>query len=349
MTTRRFTHPGRTRATTCAAVLGLALLASPALAGASSAATRRTASAGPVATAATGPAMTSTHRAVSTVHLPAGFRPEGIASGPNRTYYIGSLADGRIWTGSLNPRSADGHQLTPGVPGRSLRGMELDRRSGLLWAAGQDGETGILLGVDIATGAIAHRIVVPGAVFLNDLVVEPNAVWVTDSQLDRLTRVALDCHSGSPTGAVDAVALGGSWPQAPAGAVRANGIDTLWDGSLLLDHSSVGGLWQVDPHTGTARQIPVRRGPGITGGDGLERRGHTLFVVRGNDAGRVEKLKLHHNRRGWTATWRSSMGAPGLQVPSTATLVHHVLWTVDARFGIEEPDTADYSIVPLTH
>src|SRR4051794_40453116 len=40
-------------------------------------------------------------RPARTVALPNGFRPEGIASGPGRTYYAGSMADGRIVTGDL--------------------------------------------------------------------------------------------------------------------------------------------------------------------------------------------------------------------------------------------------------
>jgi len=342
MNTRRLAHPGRIRTTACTAVLGLALLSSPVLAGAATAATRSAAPAG------SNRISVSASRPATAVALPNGFRPEGIASGPNQTYYAGSLADGRIWTGTLRTRGQQhGHELTAAVPGRSLRGLELDRRSNLLWAAGQDGDTGIVLAVDASTGAIVHRIVVPEAVFLNDLTVEPNAVWVTDSRADRLTRIGLHSSDGSYADRLDIIPLTGDWPTTPADGIRANGIDTLWDGTLLLNHSSAGGLWQVSPHTGVAHQIPVRSGPGITGGDGLVRKGHTVFVVRGSGNNQVDMLKLHHNRRGWRATWRRALGSPMLDVPSTTALVHHVLWTVNARFGVSEPATAAYQIVPV--
>jgi hypothetical protein len=350
MNTRRFTYRTRVIAAAGAAAIiltgGVAtgLLASPALAGESTAATQAVSSAGSTSFAA------SATKNLHAVSLPTGFRPEGVASGPKRTYFAGSMGDGRIWIGSL--KTGSGHLLTAGVSGRALRGMEWDKRSNLLWAAGQDGTTGIVLAVDIATGAVKYRIEIPGAGFLNDLTVEPNAVWVTDSRVDRLTRIALRDVTGAKTGQINYIPLKGAWPATGTakGANGANGIETLWDGSLLLDNSTAGGLYRVDYNTGTAWPLPVRRGPGVTGGDGLERKGHTLFVVRGNKASpnSVEQLKLHHTaKKGWRATWRKSLTSPQLDVPSTAMFVNHTLWAVTARFGVANPESASYLIVPL--
>ena len=75
---------------------------------------------------------------------------------------------------------------------------------------------------------------------------------------------------GSPSGNLSPLALGGAWPVGPAGTTNANGIRELPDGSLVLNNSRVGGLWQVDAATGVARAIPVNGGPGLIGGDGLE-------------------------------------------------------------------------------
>ncbi|GAB3253450.1 NHL repeat-containing protein [Kineosporia babensis] len=348
MTTRRFRYLGHVRTAAGAAVLGLALIASPALAGEYSAATPAASPAGSKATVAleSTPIAATAKKFPDSINLPNGFRPEGIASGPKRQFFAGSLADGRIWTGSL--KTGEGRVLTPGVPGRSLRGMEWDPRSNLLWAAGQDGDQGIVLGVDIATGSIKHRVKVPGAIFLNDLTVEPNAVWVTDSRVDRLTRIALRDATGAKAGQINFINLKGAWPLTPAGKNGANGLETLWDGSLILNNSTFGGIYRVSYHTGEAKVLPIRRGPGITGGDGLERKGHTLFVIRGNSQNAVEKLKLHHSRgKGWRATWRKTLTSPKLDVPSTATFVHHTLWTVNARFGVQNPDSANYTVVPL--
>ncbi|GLY30113.1 hypothetical protein Kisp02_34780 [Kineosporia sp. NBRC 101731] len=316
-------------------MIGTALLASPALAGEFTGA----------APSSPAPAKAaSSKKALTTIDLPTGFRPEGITSGPRRTFFAGSVADGCIWTGSL--KTGAGHRLTAGVPGRSLRGLQWDQRSNLLWAAGQDGSQGIVLAVDATSGAVEHRIEVPGSAFLNDVLIEPNAVWVTDSRVDRLTRIDLRAATGLPTGQTNFITLKGAWPATTTGN-GANGIDNLWDGTLLLDNSTHGGIYTVDPHTGETKNILVKRGPGITGGDGLERKGHTLFVVRGNSRNAVEALKLHHSRKGWRATWRRTLTSPQLDVPSTATFVNHTLWAVNARFGVADPATASYLLVPL--
>ncbi|HST82870.1 MAG TPA: hypothetical protein VLL08_14140 [Kineosporiaceae bacterium] len=290
----------------------------------------------------------STTAQAEPVALPTGFRPEGVTSGPGDTYYTGSLADGRIWTGDLS--RGTGRQLLAGVTGRALRGMQWDPRSGLLWVVGQDDSTGIVLAVDARTGTLQQRIVVPDAVFLNDLVITRKALWITDSRVDRLTRVPLDRH-GRPAGEQTQLPLTGAWPTPEAGN-RANGIRTLPDGSLVLDHSTAGGLWQVDPETGVAAAIPVTGGPaggpGITGGDGLERSGRILYVVRGSGQQEVSVLKLCRNAAGWTATWTDPLTSPALDVPSTATLVGRTLWAVNARFGVADPATASYAIIPLT-
>ena len=277
------------------------------------------------------------------VQLGAGFRPEGVESGPGDTYYAGSLADGRIATGDLSEGTT--RVLLPGVPGRALRGLFRDPRSGLLWAAGQDGTTGIVLAVDSRSGEVEARVVVPGAVFLNDLVVTRGAVWVTDSRVDRLTRIPLD-RRGAPAGDVSFLPLGAPWPAYVSG-VNANGIRALPDGTLVLNNSTAGGLWTVDPRSGAVRPLPVSGGPGLTGGDGLELRGRTLYDVRGSGQAEVSVVKLDRTKEGWTGRWAGALTDPALDVPSTATVAGGRLWAVNARFGVADPATATYAIVPL--
>lgn len=291
--------------------------------------------------AASAPTARMAGHGQAAVALPDGFRPEGVTSGPGDRYYTGSLADGRIWTGDLS--KGTGRQLVSGVTGRALRGMQYDRRTGLLWVVGQDGAapnaTGIVLVIEARSGKILDRIVVPGAVFLNDIVLAGKAAWVTDSGVDKLTRISLGSKKLSQ------IALGGPWPT-PAGN-RANGIRQLPDGSLLIDNSTAGGLWQVNRKTGVVTQIPVKGGPGITGGDGLELRGNTLYVVRGSGQQEVSVLRLKQHKGSWTATWQGALTSSALDVPSTATLVGSTLWAVNARFGVANPDAAAYQIVPL--
>ena len=211
--------------------------------------------------------------------------------------------------------------LLPGATGRQLRGLYYDDRSKLVWAAGNVGTVAHVWAVDSRSGDVVQDTVVPGAVFLNDLVVTRRAVWVTDSRVDRLTVLALG-RQGRPTGAAPAfLPLTGEWPAGDGAAINANGIRQLPDGSAVLNNSRVGGLWQVDPSTGVVDRIPVAGGPGITGGDGLELQGRTLYNVRGSGPAEVSVLRLHRTRDGWTATWRGALTDPRLDVPSTATLV----------------------------
>lgn len=281
------------------------------------------------------------------VALPNGFRPEGIASGPGTRGYVGSLADGAVVAGNL--RAGQLEPLWPGEPGRAVRGLMFDHRSGLLWVAGQVQTAGHVWAIQAWTGAVVAAIPVPGAVFLNDLVITRSAVWVTDSRLvpDRLTRIGLR-RDGKPAGTAPTfLALGGGWPAGDGAGVNANGIRRLPDGSLLLNNSAVGGLWQVDPLTGVARSVPVHGGPGITAGDGLLIEGRTIYVVRGSGPAEVSVLTLERDGGGWLARWRGARTDPSLDVPSTATLAGGVLWAVNARFGVADPGTAEYWVTPL--
>ncbi|GAB3756406.1 hypothetical protein GCM10028864_38510 [Microlunatus parietis] len=287
------------------------------------------------------------NRLPETVALPNGFRPEGIASGPGTRGYVGSLADGAVVAGSL--RAGRLEPLWPGEPGRAVRGMMFDHRTGLLWVAGQVQAAGFVWAIQAWSGAVVTAIPVPGSVFLNDLVITRSAVWVTDSRLvpDRLTKIALR-RTGRPTGSDPTfLPLGGDWPAGSGSGVNANGIRELPDGSLLLNNSAVGGLWQVDPRTGDTRNVPVHGGPGITAGDGLLIEGRTIYVVRGSGQAEISVLALDRSRTGWSAQWRGTRTADTLDVPSTATLAGGALWAVNARFGVPDPGTAEYWITRL--
>jgi sugar lactone lactonase YvrE len=320
-------------AAAAAGVVAGALAASPALAAPAPAA--------PAAAAASAHAQ---HAPRDEVGLPVGFRPEGIASA-GRTFFSGSLADGRIWRGDLI--TGKGAVLVPGVTGRSLRGMQVDRRTGLLWVTGNEGATGIVLAVNARTGAVTRRIEVPGARFLNDLVVTRRTVWVTDSNVDRLTAVPLDRRGRPAAAPLRFLPLTGDWPATPTGRIGANGIRALPGGQLVLDNSTAGGLYAVDRRTGRARQIPVTGTPAILGGDGLELVGLRLYVVRGSGGSDVTVVRLRPTRAGWTGTVTGVLTDPRLDVPSTATAALGRLWAVNARFGNPSPVTATYSAVAL--
>ncbi|MEO5744974.1 MAG: hypothetical protein ABIQ53_10355, partial [Terracoccus sp.] len=277
--------------------------------------------------------------------LPNGIRPEGITSGPSGTYYVGSLADGRIVTG--NVRTGTQRTLLQGAVGRSLRGLFHDDRTGFVWAVGNVGDVAHVWAVNGHNGKVVSDTVIPGGVFLNDLVVTSNRVWVTDSSVDRLVAVPIG-RRGYPTrGDLVVLPLRSSWPAGDGTSINANGIRELPDQSLVLNNSRVGGLWQVNRHTGAARSILVTGGPGIVSGDGLELAGSVLYNVRGTGASAVAVVRLRHSRGCWTAAWIGDLSDPGLDVPSTATVIGRSLYAVNARFGTPSPDTAEYWVSRL--
>ena len=277
--------------------------------------------------------------------LPNGLRPEGIASGPGGTFYVGSMADGRVLSGNL--KDGQTRLLLAGATGRQIRGLFFDVRSKLLWAAGNVGTVAHVWAVHSRTGAVVSDTVVPGALFLNDLVATPSAVWVTDSRRDRLTRIALR-RNGLPAGSQPTfLALSGAWPGFDGTNIAANGIRSLPDGSLVLNHSTCGGLWQIDPVSGAAAEIAVVGGPRIVGGDGLDRRGNVLINVRGGGPNQVSVLRLKRHFGGRVAVWKQTLTDPTLDVPSTATIRGDHVYAVNARFGVAAPETASYWVTRL--
>jgi len=192
---------------------------------------------------------------------------------------------------------------------------------------------------DASSGDVVRTWTVPDAAFLNDLTITPTAVWVTDSGVDRLLRIPV-LAAGAPGNAIGFLPLTGAWPT--SGDLRANGIRALPDGTLLLDHSTAGGLWQVDPASGVVSAIPISRGT-LIGGDGVELLGSTVFVVRGNDNESITRLTLGHSRSGkLTARWRGLITDPDLDFPSTTSRSARYLYTISARFSVADPTTADF-------
>ncbi|MGO4597053.1 hypothetical protein [Terrabacter sp. 2RAF25] len=281
----------------------------------------------------------------NSVALPNGTQPEGITSGPGATFYVGSVADGRILKGNL--RTGMVRTLLAGAAGRSLRGLFFDHRTGLVWAVGSLGADGHIWAVSSRSGRVVSDTMVRGAGFLNDLVITRRAVWATDSSVDRLTVLRLT-GDGRPThGMPHFVPLRGEWPASPANTFNANGIRSLPDGALVLNNSRVGGLWQVDRRTGMARRMMVKGGPAITSGDGLELVGTKLYNVRGAGGADVVVTRMRRHDDRWRAEWLKTLTDPSLDVPSTATAALGSLWVVNARFGVASPETASFSLTRL--
>lgn len=273
-----------------------------------------------------------------TIALPPGLRPEGVTSDGDSTFYVGSLGDGRVVTGDL--ATGKTRVLVPGVDGRVAVGMQHDRRHDRLWVAG--GPTGAVTAYDTGSGEELGRWLTPGSVFLNDVAVTRDAVYVTDSGRQRLVVVPLGDGGALPAAdGATTLPLTGDLEVDPA-AFNANGIRALREDTLVLVQSNTGTLFLVDAATGTTDAVEMTEGT-LAGGDGLELGAGRLFVVRGGGDDTVAVVRLDDG--GATAAVEQVVRDPAFDVPTTATFADGVLWAVNARFDTEPTPDAEYDLV----
>lgn len=300
-----------------------------------------------VAPALAGPGHRDDHRGVPAgperIDLPDGWRPEGIATDGKRLY-VGSLANGAIWV--ADPRSGSGEVLAPGVEGRVAVGVEHDRRRDLLWVAG--GLTGEVRAHDADTGDVVAAYAFPSTDgvqrFLNDLVVTRHAVYVTDSRHPQLAVVPLDGRGLPAADQARVLPLTGDLQMAAGNNL--NGIAAVGHrGSLVAVQSNLGRLLRIDPRTGETDEVDLR-GETLVNGDGLEAARGRLYVLRNRD-NLIVPVRLHH--RADRGTVEDALTDPDLDVPSTAAIVRHSLYAVNARFTTPPTPETDYWIarVPL--
>lgn len=274
----------------------------------------------------------------TTIPLPDGFRPEGIASGNGHTFFVGSLANGAIYGGDL--ATGEGAVVVPGQAGRVSVGLKYDSRSGLLFVAG--GPTGKAFIYDPATGALVREIqlTTPPTTFVNDVVVSTEAAYFTDSMRPVLYRVPLDAN-GAPTGTSQEIPLGGDF-EFIAGAFNANGIDAVPNGDLLIIvNSTTGDLYAVDPATGDATLIDLGGGS-VLRGDGILLQGKTLYVVQ-NVFNQVAVVEVSNDFT--TGEIVDLITSASFRVPTTIAAFGSRLYVVNARFDTPPTPDTDYDVV----
>lgn len=269
------------------------------------------------------------------ISLPDGWQPEGIATGRGTSFYVGSLADGAIYRGSV--LTGRGAVLVPGQAGQVAVGIEVDRRN-RLWVAG--GATGAARVYDAGSGRlIASYQLATGATFINDVVVTQDAAYFTDSVNPVLHVVPID--RGRP-GTARTLPLTGELQYAEG--FNVNGIEASPDGrTLLLVQSNLGLLFRASARTGVTDQVDLG-GASLTNGDGLLRRGDTLYVVR-NRLNEIAVIDL--GRRYATGRLTATLTDPNFQVPTTVAAFGPYLYAVNARFGTPPTPDTTYTVVRL--
>lgn len=281
------------------------------------------------------PAASARHSSSERIPLPDGFRPEGITIGRDHTAFLGSLADGDIYR--LNLRTGEGQVISQG-PGTMSVGLKIDRHGRLFVSGGGAGDARV---VDSRSGAVlaGYTFAQPPATFINDVVLTRRMAWFTDSAQPQLYGLPLGRHGTLPDQSdVVTLPLTGDWVQVP-NANNSNGIVQTPDRkALIVVNSAAAKLFRIDPSTGVATEVDLN-GASVENGDGLLRKGRTLYVVR-NRANVVAVFRL--NREGTSARLVDTVTSPTFDVPTTVARRGHSLYLPNARFGIESPDTAEY-------
>jgi hypothetical protein len=174
--------------------------------------------------------------------------------------------------------------------------------------------------------------------------VTDRAAWFTDSRLQQLYVVPLGRHGRLPgQDAVRTLPLTGDLQYTEdLTDVDLNGIVAARDGRVLLSvQTSTGKLFRINPRSGVTREVDLG-GATLDNGDGLLLAGRVLFVVQ-NRLNRIAVVVLSESLRSGRVV--ATITDPDFDVPTTITFAAGALYAVNARFGIEDPDTADYDIV----
>lgn len=208
-----------------------------------------------------------------------GILPEGITVTRDGTLYVSSDGTGQLFRG---------HVSTPGLRPFAARGVD-DRTStlgvhtdtrGRLYSVG-----GATLAVHDARGRLLARRAAEdgplGAPDLNDLVITPSAVYVTDWANPVVHRAELRHGRLGPLRPW--LDIRGALPQFPAQYWLLNGIvaDPSGD-TLLVASNGTEALWRVDTTSRAVEQVSL--GGESFGADGMLLRGGTLYAVLNHGA-----------------------------------------------------------------
>src|SRR3982750_1656350 len=185
----------------------------------------------------------------TTIALPDGFPPEGIAIGGHFAYF-GSRRAGAIYR--ARPRTGTGAVISEG-PGTPSLGLKIDQRGRLFVAGGTGGDARV---VDARTGKVLASYPLHAApAFVNDVILTPTAAWFTDSTNPVLYKLAFGRHGELPAAATP-VPLTGDLVYTTG--TNANGIVTTPDHrGLLVVQSNTGKLFRVDPRTGATTTVDL--------------------------------------------------------------------------------------------
>lgn len=276
-----------------------------------------------------------------TVSTDPGVMPEGITVRPDGTIYVTSDATGRLYAGQVSdPRL---HELP--AEGALERGTSLGVHtdpSGRIWSVG-----GATLTVHAPDGRLLARRTAAGGPLgpsrLNDLVLTPDAVYVTDWANPIVYRATVDGREVGPLEPWLDILPALSW--FPARYWLLNGIVADPSGrTLLVASNGTEAVWRVDIATKDVE--PVDLGDQSFGADGMVLHGTTLYAVLNYGAPHgvyVAQLDPELRSGRVTATILADADGKPFDLPTTLGRAGCRLYVVNSQ-NDDPPGTPPYTV-----
>jgi hypothetical protein len=274
-----------------------------------------------------------------TIPLPAGWQPEGIATGFGNQFFSGSRATGSIYRGSL--KTGKGRVLVQRTGGAAT-GLKVDRRNRLFVSGAATGTARVY---NAGTGKLLREYqLTTDPTFINDVTLTHRAAYFTDSVNQRLYVLRLGRHGRLPATSQALTLTGDLQYDADPGTFELNGIAAAGKRRLITVQSRTGKLFLVDARTGATREIGLG-GDSVPNGDGILLRGRTLYVVQNQD----NKIAVVHLGRGLRqGEIKRFLTDDDFDVPTTIAAKGGFLWAVNARFTTPPTDTTPYDVVRVS-
>jgi sugar lactone lactonase YvrE len=278
------------------------------------------------------------------ITMPVGSGPESIVVGRGPFAYVSAMGTGDILR--VDFRTGTYELFLPAIDATAV-GMALDWR-GRLYICG--GMTGRLWVVDTADRSLLATYQLGGEqTFINELIVTPDAAYVTDSFSPVLYKLPFGNRGELP--AEDEVVhlpLGGDlvYQQGEtfAECFNTNGIATTPDESaVLVVQTNTGKLFRVDTGSGTCTVVDLG-GDTVPWGDGLVREDNTLHVVQ-NLANLVSVVEL--NPEGTAGKVVETWSDPRFDTPTAMARFGSRFYLSNARFTTPDHEAADFRLIAV--
>lgn len=279
-----------------------------------------------------------------TIYLPPSVQVEGIVHAAGTNFFVSDIRSAAIFLVDI-----DSGLVTTAIPpaqNRTALGMYVSRgrlfvaRGGRIGFGNGPGPSPPLLDVyDIATGTVLASCPVNAGAAVNDVAVDPDFAYYTDSLLGVVYKLRL-----ARLGACEIEKIRLPRPffkrtfELSADGIRANGIIKYKQG-LVVANFGLATLFFIDLLNGNKGQQLLPIGS-LAGPDGLEidrRKGGSLLYVAQPGENLVSVWKLSIDNRRVSANFVRNITSGEFEAPTTVALSGRTLVVANSRFGEVSP------------